>query len=88
MNKRIIELADQILPNEKEFHKGDPNEWGFFFSGKELENFAELIVRECVEQGILVQSQTVTNGSEEYVAGRAMGIEVYMNQIRKHFGVE
>jgi hypothetical protein len=47
MNKRIKELADQILPNEKEWHKGDPKDWGYFFSGDELEKFAELIVREC-----------------------------------------
>ena len=47
MNERIKELVDQILPNEKEWHKGDPNDWGYFFSGDELEKFAELIVREC-----------------------------------------
>jgi hypothetical protein len=49
--------------------------------------FAELIVRECYEQGKLIQSQTIVNGSEEYVAGREMGIEVFMNQIKQHFGV-
>lgn len=47
MNERIRELADQVLPNEKEFHKGNPKDWGYFFSGEELEKFAELIVREC-----------------------------------------
>ena len=52
------------------------------------EKFAELIVRECLAHGKLTQSQTVVNGSEEYNAGREMGIEVFMNQIRKHFGVE
>ena len=60
--------------------------------GKELifskEKFAELIVRECLAHGKLTQSQTVVNGSEEYNAGREMGIEVFMNQIKKHFGVE
>ena len=50
--------------------------------------FAELIVRECLAHGKLTQSQTVVNGSEEYNAGREMGIEVFMNQIKKHFGVE
>jgi hypothetical protein len=49
MNERIRELADQILPNEKEFHQGDPKEWGYFFTGEELEKFAELIVRECIK---------------------------------------
>ena len=51
MNERIRELADQILPNEKEFHQGDPKEWGYFFSGEELEKFVELIIRECAEVG-------------------------------------
>ena len=49
MNERIRELADQILPNEKEFHQGDPKEWGYFFSGEELEKFSLLIVRECCD---------------------------------------
>ena len=53
-----------------------------------VEKFAELIVRECLAHGKLTQSQTVVNGSEEYNAGREMGIEVFMNQIKKHFGVE
>ena len=52
------------------------------------EKFAELIVRECLAHGKLAQSQAVVNGSEEYNAGREMGIEVFMNQIKKHFGVE
>ncbi len=50
MNERIRELADQILPNEREFNKGDPKDWGYFFSGEELEKFAELIVRECLKE--------------------------------------
>jgi hypothetical protein len=47
MNERIKELVDQILPNEKEWHKGDPKDWGYFFSGDELEKFAELLIRDC-----------------------------------------
>jgi len=45
-------------------------------------------VRECLAHGKLTQSQAVVNGSEEYNAGREMGIEVFMNQIKLHFGVE
>jgi hypothetical protein len=84
MNERIKELADEsarysaimALPTGQ--------------SGNELfvEKFAELIVRECLAHGKLTQSQSVVNGSEEYNAGREMGIEVFMNQIKKHFGVE
>jgi hypothetical protein len=44
MNERIRELADQILPNEKEFHQGDPKDWGYFFTGEELGKFTELLV--------------------------------------------
>jgi hypothetical protein len=53
-----------------------------------IAKFAELIVRECLTHGKLTQSQAVMNGSEEYNAGREMGIEVFMNQIKLHFGVE
>jgi hypothetical protein len=52
------------------------------------EKLAELIVQECVEQGKLIQSQTIVDGSEEYIAGREMGIEVFMNQIKEHFGIK
>jgi hypothetical protein len=52
MNERIRELADQILPNEKEYNKGDPKDWGYFFSGEELNSFAELIVRECADVAV------------------------------------
>ena len=85
MNKRIEKLIGEALDSEMR-RTWDTMDYGDLeqFSKK----FAELIVRECVEQGKLIQSQTVTNGSEEYVAGREMGIEVFMNQIQKHFGVE
>jgi hypothetical protein len=73
MNERIKELADQILPNEKEFHKGDPKDWGFFFSGDELEEFAELIVRECAEQIRYCQKND---------------IDFIVKHIEKHFGVK
>lgn len=74
MNERIRELRDKCV---------DP-EYGWV----DVNKFAELIVREFVEQGKLIQSQTVVCGSEEYIAGREMGIEVFMNQVREHFGVE
>lgn len=78
MNKRIKELIKQATEcysngQERAFDK---------------EKFAELIVKECVEQGKQIQSQTIIGGSEDYIAGREMGIEVFMNQIKQHFGVE
>ena len=82
MNKRIKELEKQC--------------WSHYVNGVlidghlhfDVEKFAELIIEECVEQGKIIQSQSIVNGSEEYVAGREMGIEVFMNQIKQHFGVE
>lgn len=59
-----------------------------FYNIRWEEKFAELIVSEFIQQGKLIQSQTVINGSEEYITGREMGIEVFMNQVRQHFGVE
>ena len=53
-----------------------------------VSKFAELIVKECVELGKELQTQDVINGSEDYKSGREMGIEVFMNQIKKNFGIE
>ena len=86
MNERIRELADQILPNEKEFHQGDPREWGYFFSGEELERFAELIVREC-ERVILAESATVEVGGDVDNAWK-MGMDCSVRAIKEHFGVK
>jgi hypothetical protein len=72
MNERIKELVDQILPNEKEWHKGDPKDWGYFFSGDELEKFAELLIQKCADIG------------ERYADGN---YEI-RNQILIHFGLE
>jgi hypothetical protein len=82
MNQRIRELVDQILPNEKEWHKGDPKDWGYFFSGNELEKFAELIVAECI---LTIQMGITRDGpnTEKYL--RSMK---HIKQIREHFGVE
>jgi hypothetical protein len=72
MNERIQELVNQILPNEKEWHKGDPKDWGYFFSGEELEKLAELLIQKCADIG------------ERYADGN---YEV-RNQILSHFGLE
>jgi len=74
MNERIRELAVQILPNEKEFHQGDPKEWGYFFTGEELEKFAELIVKECAH---------ITEVNQAENMGWNIG-EI----LKEHFGVE
>jgi hypothetical protein len=76
MNERIKELVDQILPNEKEWHKGDPKDWGYFFSGEELEKFAELIAYECIDLALGSSHREDDMGA------------IIANKIKKHFGVE
>jgi hypothetical protein len=80
MNERIRELVDQILPNEKEWHKGDPKDWGYFFSGDELEKFAELLIRKCAQ----ISKDDITDG-DACCTNTAYRIS---RQIKKHFGVE
>jgi len=80
MNQRIRELVDQILPNEKEWHKGDPKDWGYFFSGDELEKFAELLIRKCAQ----VSEDDITDG-DACCTNTAYRIS---RQIKEHFGVE
>jgi hypothetical protein len=83
MNERIRDLSEQAEKYADDNFRGEPT-WSEAFESK----FAELIVKECLAHGKLTQSQAVVNGSEEYNAGREMGIEVFMNQIKLHFGVE
>jgi hypothetical protein len=80
MNERIRELAEQILPNEKEFHQGDHKEWGYFFTGEELEKFALLIIGECAK----VSEDDITDG-DACCTNTAYRIA---RQIKKHFGVK
>ena len=80
MNERIGKLAEQAGLLGPSSRIGNSHE--------ATDRFAQLIVAECLAHGKLTQSQAVVNGSEEYNAGREMGIEVFMNQIKLHFGVE
>jgi hypothetical protein len=85
MNERIKELAEQATTIVDTVNSQG---YSSSYANFDREKFAELIVRECLAHGKLTQSQAVVNGSEEYNAGREMGIEVFMNQIKQHFGVE
>jgi len=80
MNERIKELVDQILPNEKEWHKGDPKDWGYFFSGDELKKFAELIVTDAI--GVLQKRFMGDLNRED------MEVRRCIEDLKKHFGVE
>jgi hypothetical protein len=89
MNKRIQELAKQA---GLEFTY-DPTEtpmrvfveaWG-----EDLEKFAELIVRECVNilekpEYVMTHPEELTDYNRGWVNGRLLGIE----HIKEQFGVE
>ena len=83
MNERIRELAEQAGFKVNWQHQDVQA-----IKMARFEKFVQLIVKECIAHGKLIQSETVINGSDEYNTGREMGIEVYMNRIKQHFGVE
>jgi hypothetical protein len=72
MNNRILEIAHQVLPRETEFHQGDPKEYAYFFASHELQQFAELLIRECAD--------IATNRYQRLMDGG--------KAIKQHFGVE
>jgi hypothetical protein len=88
VNQRIRELNLQAMSIVMNGSDPDGDVEQMYIPSEFTKKFAELIVGECLAHGKLTQSQTVVNGSEEYNAGREMGIEVFMNQIKQHFGVE
>ena len=75
MNERIKELARQAdfcMWADEPWNPGDVIDWGARYD-KELEKFAELIVRECAEVA----------GCNGHVSGFTLG-----DLIKEHFGVE
>ena len=83
MNERIKELMDQAGGIE---HDDDGHEMTPILVGKDLEKFAELIVREC-EKAIRTEI-AVTDISGEVEKAWEMGMECGVYTIKKHFGVE
>lgn len=81
MNEKIKTLALKLgsLGDHMWLDGSDPEE------EQAVEKFAELIIEECLRIGKEIQSDPVTNASEEYNSGREMGIEVFMNQMKKTF---
>jgi len=75
MNERIKKLAEQAefcMWKDEPWNPGDVIDWSARYD-KELEKFAELIVRECAEVA----------GCNGHVSGFALG-----DLIKEHFGVE
>ena len=79
MNERIRELREQA--GLQPYY--DAQEW-------QIEKFAELIVRECVQTLIDNTPERYTNESaeEDWDKGYDRAMEDSVQLIRKHFGVE
>lgn len=78
MNERILELARQVWP--------DPNT-----SHVNHEKFAQLIMRECVEQlryTVLDTQELRRDKSTDYQVGWEDGMFDAGEMIKQHFGVE
>jgi len=80
MNERIRELAEQAgMPDDK---------FGMFFAkdnGVDLEKFAELIVRECVNIVDKVYDEQTGMGAK--MCRRATPYQEIVNELEEHFGV-
>ena len=78
LNPKIRELALQANPASKEIYESDNWEYNCAaWCAQDLEKFAELIVRECVD--IAYQYD------EPKMSGPGM---IIANRIKQHFGVE
>ena len=85
MNERIRELMDQagITTNlDTDYYEKDMNKWVDYFS----EKFAELIVRECLNE---IESQR-SNGEndDQWTITRDLCYHNMMAQLKQHFGVK
>jgi hypothetical protein len=80
MNKRIKELAEQATIKDKVHHYTDIPSWY-------LEKFAELIVKECIQQMQIERGNPYRNMAdiEDFAIG---AIDESIRRVKEHFGVE
>ena len=92
MNEQIRELAEQAglkWKAQPPHYTNTNNPIDFPVSAnRDLEKFAELIVRECIERGNDLAKHYINNHSEQAQVFLLASIADYSNEIKKHFGVE
>ena len=77
MNERIRKLVLQSNPASKEIYESDNWEYNCAaWCAKDLEKFAELIVRECAQV------------ADQWVDDEDNGHNLVSAKLKKHFGVE
>jgi len=84
MNERIKELAEQAVLQANEVF----DQKGKDYPGIVMEKFAELIVRECVNQIEAEHTEALDNHIEDWDRGYLGGLRVAKEIIQKHFGVD
>jgi len=84
MNERILELAEQAGMRECSLGYGMPENvlWG----ENQIENFAELIVTECLD--LLWNSLSISEDHDGTVDGIAYTGKEILTAAKEHFGVE
>lgn len=85
MNEYFKQTAEQAgfnLWEDEDWNPGDVVDWSSRYD-YELEMFGELIIRDIIKIATEVQSESVTNACANYNAGREMGLEVLVNQLKK-----
>ena len=88
MNERFWELAkraDVLIDYGDDITVGRYSIGG---STEKMKKFAELIVRECIQQGNTLANHYINTQSEQDQVMLLASIADYSNEIRKHFGVE
>ena len=83
MNERIKQLAVQAKVTG--YFAADTEYATPIPLSNELQKFAELIVRECMN---IVSNQTTLDTNEDFREGFNHGLKYAWTDIRKHFGVE
>ena len=84
MNERIKELADEAGLEFDNDLALEP-EPIYYTTQKDLEKFAELIVRECLDIASEVRGEPATD--THYVIGYDRACEKMISGIKEHFGI-
>ena len=85
MNERIQKLAQQagfMIWKDEEWNPGDVIDWGSRYDN-ELEKFAELLVRECLEQIDEIRDGCEKDNEHQ----QALGADWSGLAVARHFGV-
>lgn len=86
--KQLAEQAGFMLWNNEEWKpEGQVVDWSSDYD-KELEEFAELIVRECMECSDPLIRHYIDKHPEQEQAFLLAAIADYSSEIKKHFGVK